>query len=327
MEKGKPGDGCNALGFHIPGRFDKVLDIDRCHLQPDPSNEIRLAVKEYALARGLSFFDLRQQEGMLRNLIVRTSLLGEIMIIVAFYETTTEIIEGLLDHLWAKFPMITSLHYTVNRKANDSILDLDIRHYRGREYIIEQMDELKFRIGPKSFYQTNSGQAHNMYGIIRKWAALTGREVVYDLYTGTGTIAIYLARDARKVIGIEYVPEAVQDAYENASLNMVNNAHFEAGDMKDILTREFFSKHGQPNLIILDPPRTGIHQKVTDALLMAMPERIIYVSCNPATQARDLNLVSHRYRIIKVQAVDMFPHTQHVENMVLLERIEKSSDR
>ncbi len=310
----------NALGFHIPGKFDKVLDIGTCHLQAEPSNAIRLAVKAFALEQGYSFFDLRSQEGLLRNLIIRTSSLGEIMVILVFFDDDPEKRTSMLDHLWASFPVITSLCYIINTKANDSILDQDAIHYKGREYILEKMGELKFKIGPKSFYQTNASQARAMYEMIASWADLRGDEVVYDLYTGTGTIAIYLAGKARKVIGVESVPEAIEDARENARLNGVDNVQFFTGDIRDVLNPDFFSSQGLPQLVVLDPPRAGIHQNVVNALLDAKPERIIYVSCNPATQARDLNLVAHRYRIARVQPVDMFPHTHHVENMVLLER-------
>jgi len=311
----------NALGFHIPGKFDKVLDIEKCYLQPEPSNTIRLAVKQFALEKGYSFFDLKSQEGLLRNLIIRTSGIGEIMIIVVFAADDPGKREELLHYLWSEFPALTSLYYIINRKKNDSILDQEAIHYKGREYIVEQMGDLKFKIGAKSFYQTNSRQAQAMYELIAEWSGLKGNEVVYDLYTGTGTIAIFLAGKARRVVGIESVPEAIEDAWENARLNGMEHVHFATGDNKDVLNPAFIDRHGQPHLVVLDPPRVGIHQRVTNTLLTLLPERIIYVSCNPATQARDLNLMSHRYRITRVQPIDMFPHTHHVENVVMMERV------
>lgn len=313
-------DNMNGLGFHIPGMFDKVLDIDKCWLQDDLSNRIRNAVKEFCLENGYTFFDLRNQEGVMRTLIIRNSSIGEWMVILVFYEEDLEKREKLMDFIAGKFPQITSLLYIVNRKANDTITDQEVITWRGRDYIYEEMEGLKFKIGPKSFFQTNSEQAYNLYKVARDFAQLTGEETAYDLYTGTGTIANFVARNAKKVIGIEYVPEAIQDADENSRLNGINNTLFFAGDMKDVLTTDFISEHGRPDVIITDPPRAGMHNDVIDVILLAAPERIVYVSCNPATQARDLSLLDSQYKVTRVQPVDMFPHTHHVENVVLLEK-------
>ena len=311
----------NVLGFHVQGMFDKVLNVRKCWLQPDPSNAIRNAVMEYAINNQLEFYDLRNKEGFLRNLIIRTTSTGEVMVIVNFFREIPEKREALLSIIGDKFPEITSLLYVINEKGNDTITDQEIHLFKGRDYIIEEMEGLKFIIGPKSFYQTNSDQAYELYKIARDFASLTGKEVVYDLYTGTGTIACFVASQASKVIGIEYVPEAITDANINAKNNNIENAAFFAGDMKDILTKSLIAEHGHPDVIITDPPRAGMHEDVINTILFAAPERIVYVSCNPATQARDILMLSHDYKVTKVQPVDMFPHTHHVENVVLLERI------
>lgn len=308
----------NALGFHIPGLFDKVVDIQKCWLQPDPSNAIRDAVKNYAQSHDLSFFDLREQVGLLRNLIIRTASTGEVMVTLSFFEEQMPAITALLDHLVNRFPEITSLQYVINQKKNDTILDQDIICYYGRDHIFEQMEGLKFKVGPKSFYQTNSAQAYKLYRVVRDFAALNGNEIVYDLYTGTGTIANFMASGAKKVIGIESVPEAILDARENALLNGLKNTEFLVGDMKDVFNEALFTSYGNPDMVILDPPRAGIHEKVVEVLLRARSPKIVYVSCNPATQARDLALLAESYSIQEVQPVDMFPHTHHVENVVLL---------
>ncbi len=311
----------DVLGFHVQGMFDKVLNVKKCWLQGDPSNQIRNAVREYAIANQLDFYDLRNKEGFLRNLIIRTSTTGELMVIVNFFSENIEKREALLNSLHAQFPEITALLYVINQKGNDTITDQEIHVFKGRDHIFEQMEGLKFIIGPKSFYQTNSEQAYELYKITRDFAGLTGKEVVYDLYTGTGTIACFVAAQAHKVIGIEYVPEAITDAKINAANNQIDNTLFYSGDMKEILTKDFITQHGHPDVIITDPPRAGMHEDVIEALLFASPERIVYVSCNPATQARDIGMLSHEYRVTKVQPVDMFPHTHHVENAVLLEKI------
>lgn len=308
----------DGAGFHIPGKFDKVLDIRKCWLQDDISNRIRLFIKQFCITRQYSFFDLRAQTGFIRTLIIRTSSTGEVMIIVVFFEDDKEKREQLLNAVKDHFPEITSLMYVINGKCNDTISDLDVHTFHGKDHLIEKMEDLQFKIGPKSFYQTNSQQAYRLYSIAREFAGLTGSETVYDLYTGTGTIANFIAKKAGKVIGIEYIPEAIEDAKINAKLNKLDNTFFFAGDMKDLLTPAFIATHGKPDVIITDPPRAGMHDDVIDTILTSAPERIVYVSCNPATQARDLNLLSVKYRISKVQPVDMFPHTHHVENIVLL---------
>ncbi|HHV04583.1 MAG: 23S rRNA (uracil(1939)-C(5))-methyltransferase RlmD [Bacteroidales bacterium] len=316
-----------TLGFHVRGRFDKVLDIDTCYLQEEPSNAIRLAIRDYAITKGLSFFDLRQQTGFLRTLMIRTTLTGQVMVVVVFAHDNLQAGEdhaarkALLDHLQRTFPQITSLHYVINTKRNDSLGDQEVIHYAGKPYIVEQMEDLQFRIGPKSFYQTNSLQALQMYRKIREFADLQGNETVYDLYTGTGTIALFLAHHCHKVTGIEYVPEAIDDALKNASANHIENVRFFAGDIKDVLTADFIVAEGHPRVVVLDPPRAGVHENVLKVLLETVPEKIIYVSCNPATQARDLGLLQPMYRITHVQPVDMFPHTHHVENIVVAEKI------
>lgn len=316
-------DQMNAVGFHIPGAFDKVLAIEKCWLQDDISNRIRNAVRDYAYDHGYSFFNLRSQEGMLRNLMIRTSSTGELMVLLQCKiteEHEMELMKQLLSFIGEEFPQITSLLYVVNNKCNDTINDLDVKVFKGNDHIFEEMEGLRFKIGPKSFYQTNSEQAYNLYKVARNFAGLTGNELVYDLYTGTGTIANFVSRQAKKVIGIEYVPEAIEDAKVNSEINGIRNTLFYAGDMKDILTQEFINEHGRPDVIITDPPRAGMHNDVIDTILFAEPKRIVYVSCNPATQARDLSLLDAKYKVTAVQPVDMFPHTHHVENVVLLEK-------
>ncbi len=309
-----------ALGFHVPRLFDKVVDLNNCYLQNAPSNEIRQTVKDYAIENDLSFFDIRNQHGFLRNLIIRTASTGEIMVILSLFHEDIEAREGILNHVYEKFPQITSLMYVINSKGNDSITDQDIVLFKGRDHIFEEMEGLKFKIGPKSFYQTNSEQAYNLYKKTREFAGLTGNEVVYDLYTGTGTIANFVAAKAYKVIGIEYVPEAIEDAHINSEINNIKNTIFYAGDMKDVLNASFIEQHGKPDIMIVDPPRAGMHPDVVQTIINAGPEKIVYVSCNSATQARDINLMKDFYNVTKVQAVDMFPHTHHVENIVLMEK-------
>ena len=304
-----------ALGFHIPNLFDKVLDIEKCWLQPEPSNALRNEIKRFALEHGYSFHNIREHAGLMRNLIVRTASTGEVMAIVVFGEEDTPRIEALMSHVAERFPQITSLFYVVNTKWNDSLADLTPVLYRGKDHILEQMEGLRFKVGPKSFYQTNSAQAYELYKVARDFAALTGGETLYDLYTGTGTIANFCAARCAKVVGVEYVPEAIDDAKVNSALNGIGNTRFYAGDMKAVLDDD-----GRPDVIILDPPRAGVDQPVIDVILRAAPERIVYVSCNPATQARDLALMDGAYRVEAVQPVDMFPHTHHVENVVKLVR-------
>ncbi|NWJ50408.1 MAG: 23S rRNA (uracil(1939)-C(5))-methyltransferase RlmD [Bacteroidetes bacterium] len=310
----------NAAGFHYPGFFDKVVDITACHLQPEPSNGIRLAVKAYALEHELTFHDARQWTGFLRNLIIRTSSTGDIMAILVVGYRDQPLIDDLLSVIEKKFPEITSLMYVVNEKKNDTISDLEIEQFKGDPFIMEEMEGLKFKIGPISFYQTNSEQAHKLYSVARQFAGLTGSEVVYDLYTGTGTIANFIARNAQKVIGIEYVPEAIEDAKENSLLNTITNTNFFAGDMVKVLTPEFIAEHGTPDVIITDPPRAGMHPKVVDQIILTGAPKVVYVSCNPATQARDIAQMNDAYQVMAIQPVDMFPHTHHVENVVLLEK-------
>ena len=316
-------DCMDAVGFHIPGAFDKILDIEECHLMDDINNRLRNGIRAYALAHGLTFFDLRQQTGLLRNMMLRTSATGEIMLLMQFCMRGADDeaqAKALLEHLHATFSEVTSLLYVNNTKCNDTIGDLDVITFAGTPFIYETMEGLRFKVGPKSFYQTNTEQAYELYKVARNFAALTGDELVYDLYTGTGTIANFVARQARQVVGIEYVPEAIKDAKVNAELNGLDNTLFYAGDMKDILTTGFIERHGKPDVIITDPPRAGMHADVVNAILFAAPRRIVYVSCNPATQARDLALLDADYRVTKVQPVDMFPQTHHVENVVCLER-------
>ncbi|WP_088654786.1 23S rRNA (uracil(1939)-C(5))-methyltransferase RlmD [Geofilum rhodophaeum] len=320
MEREEEVKNKNGLGFHIPGMFDKVVDIAQCHLMAEPSNAIRNALREYALANALPFYDLRAKAGLLRTLMIRNTSLGEVMVVLSLFQEDESARKALFDHLIGLFPDVTSWMYVINPKANDTIGDLDIQLYAGRDHIFEEMEGLKFKIGPKSFFQTNSEQALHLYQVAREFAGLSGKEVVYDLYTGTGTIANFVARQAAKVVGIEYVPEAIEDAVVNAKINQIDNTVFMAGDMKDLLTAELFEEHGRPDVIITDPPRAGMHADVVQTILNAAPDKIVYVSCNSATQARDLQLLDLRYRVTRVQPVDMFPHTHHVENVVLLER-------
>ena len=310
-----------GLGFHVSKFFDKVLDIKECHLQKEPSNAIRLFVKQFCMDHGYEFYNIRENRGFFRNMFVRTNDKGDVMLILCFSQPRMEDIHALLDAVSARFPEISSLWYIVNEKLNDSISDLSPVLYKGEDAIYETMEGLSFKIGPKSFYQTNSEQAYRLYSVARDFAALTGNEVVYDLYTGTGTIAQFVSGKAAKVVGIEYVPEAIEDAKDNAKRNGITNCSFFAGDMKDVLNEAFISKHGRPDVIILDPPRAGIHPDVAKVILGAAPGRMVYVSCNPASQARDLAILSEKYRITAVQPVDMFPHTMHVENVVALELI------
>lgn len=308
----------SALGYHIPGRFDKILDIAHCHLQADPSNDIRNSLKVFARENLLSFYDLRNHEGCLRNLITRTSSLGEIMVIVIFAYPSSEEVELVTSFLKENFPGITSLSYVINQKKNDTIFDQDIITVSGRDHIFEEMEGLRFKVGAKSFYQTNSDQAYELYKITRDFAGLTGGELVYDLYTGAGTIANFIAREAGHVVGIEYVPTAIEDARINSEINNIKNTSFYAGDMKDILNADFVAAQGKPDVVITDPPRAGMHPDVVTRLLEIGSEKIVYVSCNAATQARDIELLKSRYDVVRIKPVDMFPHTQHVENVVLL---------
>lgn len=313
----------NALGFHVPGRFDKILDIQHCYLQAEPSNTLRNQVRGYALRTGMTFYDLRAHEGNLRNLIIRTSSTGEVMVAVIFAYVEQSEIDGLMEYLKLNFPEITSLQYIVNQKKNDTIFDQDVVTYAGRDHIFEEMDGLKFKIGIKSFYQTNSAQAHELYKITRDFAGFSGHELVYDLYTGAGTIANFVARNVKQVVGIEYVPTAIEDAKFNSAMNNIDNTIFYAGDMKDILTADFINEHGKPDVVITDPPRAGMHEAVVKRLLEMEAEKIVYVSCNAATQARDLALLKEKYQVARIKPVDMFPHTQHVENVVLLTLIKE----
>lgn len=309
----------NALGFHIPGMWDKILDLDNCYLQQEPSNAIRNAVKEFSSKNDLSFFDVRQQKGLLRTLMIRTTSIGEIMILIQFYEDNQSKRELLLDFIKTTFPEITSLQYVINQKANDTIYDQEVICYHGKDFITEKMDTLEFRIDAKSFYQTNSKQAYELYKIARDYADLKENDVVYDLYTGTGTIAQFVAKEVKKVIGVEAVPEAIEKAKVNAEHNKISNCTFTVGDMRKVFTTQFVEKHGQPDVIITDPPRDGMHKDVVQVLLKLKAKRIVYVSCNSATQARDLELLKDAYEITKVRPVDMFPQTHHVENVVKLE--------
>lgn len=307
-----------CAGFHIPGAFDKVLDINSCHLQDHLGDRLRLFIKQFGMEHDYAFYDLRGQTGLLRTLMIRISSTGEVMAVMVFGEDDRERINTLLNAVAEEFPEITSLLYVVNTKVNDTIADQEIILFKGREFIEEEMEGLKFRVGPKSFYQTNSRQAHRLYSVAREFARLTGDELIYDLYTGTGTIACFIAPKARHVVGIEYVPEAIEDAKINAAVNGLDNTEFYAGDMKNVLTADFIEAHGRPDVMIVDPPRAGMHEDVVKVILEASPRRIVYVSCNPATQARDLALLHEKYDIEAVQPVDMFPHTQHVENVVAL---------
>lgn len=309
-----------GLGFHVPRMFDKVLDIEHCYLQSDPSNAIRTSLKEFAKEANIPFFDLRSQEGLLRNVVIRTSTTGDFMVIVIFARKEQNVIEEVLNHLKEAFPNITSLQYIINEKMNDTYGDLEAHHYAGTPYITEKMEGLEFRIGAKSFYQTNAAQAYELYKVARNFAQLTGEEVVYDLYTGTGTIAQFVAKDAKQVIGIEYIETAIEDAKANAIINGIDNASFYAGDMRKLLNEDFLSKNPRPDVIITDPPRAGMHEDVVKMLLRIGAQKIVYVSCNAATQARDIQLMDEDYKVTAIQPVDMFPHTHHVENVALLER-------
>jgi len=308
-----------GLGFHVPGRFDKVVDINKCWLQPDPSNKIRNAIRKFAVDNNYSFFNIRVQEGLLRTLIIRNTMIGELMVIVTFFENDGEKIEKILQFLKTTFPEITSLMYAINQKGNDSIGDQEVICFSGKDHIIEDFEGIKFKIGPKSFFQTNSKQALELYKITRDYAGIQKDDIVYDLYTGTGTIANFVAHQAKKVVGVEYVPEAIEDAVVNSQINGINNTIFFAGDMKDVLTSSFIAEHGKPDIIITDPPRAGMHEDVINRILEAEPKVVVYVSCNAATQARDLQLMSGKYKVTKAQAVDMFPHTHHTESVVRLE--------
>ena len=310
----------NALGFHIPKMWDKILDINKCHLQEDPSNAIRNEIRDFANLNNLTFFNPRSHEGLLRTLMLRTSSTGEIMLLIQFFEDDKKNRELLLDHLYNKFPQITSLQYVINNKANDTLYDTNIQLYKGRDYILEEMEGLKFSINAKSFYQTNSDQAFELYKITRDFAGLSGNEIVYDLYTGTGTIAQFVSKNAKKVIGVESVPEAIEDAKANAKRNNITNCEFFVGDMKVVFNEAFIAKHGKPEVIITDPPRDGMHKDVIEQLMKIEPDKIVYVSCNSATQARDLALMDEKYKVTRVRPVDMFPQTHHVENVVLLEK-------
>jgi 23S rRNA (uracil1939-C5)-methyltransferase len=299
--------------------WDKILNIDECHLQEDPSNAIRNSIREFAVQNGMTFFNARNHGGLLRTLMIRTASTGEIMVLIQFFENDKEKRELLLDHIQEKFPQITSLQYVINSKANDTLYDQDIKLYKGRDYILEEMEGLHFSINAKSFYQTNSDQAYELYKITRDFAGLTGNEVVYDLYTGTGTIAQFVSKKAKKVIGVEAVPEAIADAKENAKRNEISNCEFFVGDMKNVFNEEFIAQHGKPDVVITDPPRDGMHKDVVEQIMKIAPQRVVYVSCNSATQARDLALMDEKYKVIRVRPVDMFPQTHHVENVVLLE--------
>lgn len=326
VASGEVYDNMNGIGFHITGAFDKILPIEKCWLMDNLHNVIRNEIRDYAFEKGITFFDLRQQRGLLRDVIIRNSNTGEWMVIIQFHydeEGDEKRAKELLQHIADKFPEITSLLYVNNQKCNDTIGDQEVFTFKGNDCIYETMENLRFKVGPKSFYQTNTEQAYHLYSVARKLAALTGDELVYDLYTGTGTIANFVAHKARHVIGIEYVPEAIEDAKVNSALNNITNTEFYAGDMKDILNDSFIDLHGRPDVIITDPPRAGMHPSVVATILRMAPKRIVYVSCNPATQARDLSLLDVDYSVTEVQPVDMFPHTPHVENVVLLERKSK----
>lgn len=309
-----------GLGFHIPGMFDKVVHVNKCHLQSDPSNAIRNFIYDYAINKGLSFYDIRKHEGLLRTLILRSSSTGEWMLILTTGEDNKEAIQELLHAVTIAFPQLTSVNYVINLKKNDTIFDQEVVCFHGKDYIMEEMEGIHYKIGPKSFYQTNSNQAYELYKITREFADLKGDEVVYDLYTGTGTIANFIARHAKKVVGVEYVPEAIEDAWVNTNNNGFENLFFTAGDMKDVLNETFIETHGKPDIVITDPPRAGMHEDVVKQLLTMEPKKIVYVSCNPATQARDITLLAEKYEVVRIKPVDMFPHTHHVENVVLLKK-------
>jgi 23S rRNA (uracil1939-C5)-methyltransferase len=310
-----------ALGFHLNGKFDRILDIETCYLQDDLGNQIRKAARDFTISNDYSYYNQRQNKGLMRNLIIRNTISGEWMVIVVFIEYADDAINNLMVFLKERFPQVTSLFYVVNPKVNDTISDQEIIFFHGRQFMIEELEGLKFKVGPKSFFQTNTLQAAKLYHIALEYANLQKNEIVYDLYTGIGTIALIAAKKCKKVVGVEYVVEAIEDAKENAILNEINNAEFISGDMIDILTDDFFATHGHPDVVITDPPRSGMHADVVKKILETQPQRIVYVSCNPATQARDVLLLSEKYRVTRIQPVDMFPHTHHVENVVLLERI------
>ncbi len=320
IKSGEDFDDRNALGFHIPKMWDKILDITKCHLQADPSNAIRNEIRRFAIENNLEFFNPRNHEGLLRTLMIRTASTGEIMVLIQFFEENKVQSELIMNHLAATFPEITSLQYVINGKPNDTIYDQDIKLFKGRDYILEEMEGLHFSINAKSFYQTNSEQAHELYKITRDFAGLTGNELVYDLYTGTGTIAQFVSKQAKKVIGVEAVPEAIADAKENAKRNNITNCEFFVGDMKNVFNDAFIAQHGHPDVIITDPPRDGMHADVVKQILTIAPKKVVYVSCNSATQARDLALMDEMYQVTRIRPVDMFPQTHHVENVVLLER-------
>ncbi len=311
----------NGLGFHMPGMFDRILNIENCYLQASPSNEIRLAIREYAWKNDLTFYDQREQTGFLRNLIIRTASTGDLMVILVVGEPQMDLLNPMLDYIKETFPQITSLMYAINEKLNTIITDLPIYTYHGNIYLMEEMEGVKFKVGPVSFYQTNSPQAYEMYKLAREYADLKGDELVYDLYTGTGTIANFIARKAKKVVGVEYVPEAIDDARVNSQINGISNTVFYAGDLAKVLNEDFVTENGRPDVIITDPPRAGMHEKVVQQMIKAAPKKIVYISCNPATQSRDITWMKDFYKVVKVQPVDMFPQTHHVENIVLLERL------
>ena len=310
----------DGLGFHLPGKFDRILDLDNCYLQRDPSNAIRLAARDFALENEYEFYDVKTWDGYLRNLIIRTSSTGDLMLIMVFRYVDHFKMPALLDHLLEKFPEITSMMYVINDKRNDDISDLEVKLYKGDSFIMEEMEALKFKIGPKSFFQTNRDQALKLYQTAREFAGLSGKEVVYDLYTGTGTIAAFVAKDAEKVVGVEYIADAIDDAKENSALNDIDNTVFYSGDIVKVMNNEFIEVNGKPDVVITDPPRAGMHEKVVRKVMEMAPGKVVYVSCNPATQARDLAIMVSDYNIEKVQPVDMFPQTHHVENIVLLRR-------
>jgi len=319
IRSGEEFENKNALGFHIPRMWDKILDINKCHLQQDPSNAIRNEIKEFAVKNELEFFNARNHEGLLRTLMIRTASTGEIMVLIQFYKEDKPKRELLLNFIAERFPEITALLYVINGKPNDTIYDQDVKLFKGREYILEEMEGLHFSINAKSFYQTNSNQAYELYKVTREYAGLTGKELVYDLYTGTGTIAQFVSKNALKVVGVEAVPEAIADAKENAKRNNISNCEFFVGDMKNVFNDQFINQHGHPDVIITDPPRDGMHKDVVAQILKIAPKKVVYVSCNSATQARDLALIDEMYKVTKVRPVDMFPQTHHVENVVLLE--------
>lgn len=320
VKSGVEFDDLNAVGFHVPQRFDRVVDVTKCHLQPEPSNAIRNSIREYAFKHDLSFFDIREQHGFLRTLLIRNNVKGETMVIVVFFHEDEEKRIGLLEHLKSEFPDLHSLMYIINEKKNDTISDQEVITYHGEDHLIEQLEDVQFKIGPKSFYQTNPLQAYELYKVAREFAGLKGDELVYDLYTGIGSIALFVAKQCKKMVGVEYVPESIENAKENAELNGITNSSFFAGDLKDVLDETFVAEHGKPDVIITDPPRAGMHADVVAQILKIAPQKIVYVSCDPSTQARDIALMDEQYKVTAVQPVDMFPHTYHVENVALLEK-------